>query len=84
MENDTPTQSNRKSPWFWIFMCVLILSVTQCAREENASKERREAELKTWQTSPEGNFRFCITTATGAEGKATVEQIAACNKAAGR
>lgn len=83
MENDT-TPPQRKSPWFWIFMCVLVLAVTQCTREQTASAERKEAELKTWQTSPEGNFRFCITTATGAEGTATPEQIAACNKAAGR
>lgn len=84
MENDTPTQSNRKSPWFWIFMCVLVLSVTQCAREDSAVKAKEDAELKAWQATPEYNFRFCITTAVGGDGTATPEQIAACNKAAGR
>lgn len=83
MENEF-AQPSSKSPWFWIFMCVLVLAVTQCTREDSANKAKEEADLKAWQTSPEGNFRFCITTATGGDGQATPEQITACNKAAGR
>lgn len=72
----------------WVGSIFLILTitaiVTSCIREENAREAKVAEELRQWHSSPEYNFRFCITTAAGQNGTATPEQIAACNKAAGR
>lgn len=77
MENDTqPPQ--KKSPWFWIFLIVSVLAISQCAMEDTRAKRQSEAELKTWQDSPEAAFRFCITTVAGASGTASPAQIEAC------
>lgn len=79
-------QSNKALRWVCIIFLILTIAgiVTSCIREDRAQKAKVAEELRKWENSPEHSFRFCITTAAGINGTVTPEQIAACNKAAGR
>ena len=68
--------------------CVIavlgVVALTWVIHNRIVEKNVEADELKTWQASPEYAFRFCITTVAGSNGTVSAEQIAACNKAAGR
>lgn len=79
-------QSGKAMKWLSVIFVILTITgiVTSCIREDREQKVKAAEELRKWENSPEHSFRFCITTAAGLNGTVTPEQIAACNKAAGR